>query len=94
MKYSGKVSIHEADMDQTNLLDNMKKINDESRQKDTFNSVSAFFEGRESIRNDLRSVIFPIKENQEKRRPSMLASRPLDLAPVANVFEPRLTVCH
>ena len=29
--YSGKISIHKPDMDQTNLLDNMKKINDKSR---------------------------------------------------------------
>ena len=48
--YSGKISIHEADMDQTNLLDNIKKFNDRSRPKtkdgkdkkrNTFDSVSA-----------------------------------------------------
>ena len=53
--YSGKISIHETDMNQTNLLDNMKKINDRSRPKtkekvrinkrNTFNSVSALYEG-------------------------------------------------
>ena len=31
VKHSDKISIHKADMDQTNLLDNMKKFNDESR---------------------------------------------------------------
>ena len=29
--YSGKISIHEADMDQINLLKNLKKGNDKSR---------------------------------------------------------------
>ena len=53
--YSGKISIHETDMNQTNLLDNMKKINDRSRPKtkekvrinkrNTFDSVSALYEG-------------------------------------------------
>ena len=60
-------------MDQTNLLENMKKINDKSRPKakagkdkkrNTFDSVSALYECRELTLNAFRSGIFPTKEKQ------------------------------
>ena len=66
----------EADMDQTNLLENMKKYNDKSRPKtkegkdkkrNTFDSVSALYEGQESTLNAFRSSILPIKEKQGKQ---------------------------
>ena len=49
--YSGKISIFEAHMDETNLLENMKEFNDKSRPKtkegkdkkrNTFNSIMLF----------------------------------------------------
>ena len=73
--YSGKISIHEADMNQTNLLENMKKFNNKSRPKTeegkykkrhTFDSESALYEGRELTLNASRKGIFPIKEKQGK----------------------------
>ena len=71
-------------MDQTNLLENMVKFNNKSRPKtkegkykkrNTFESVSALYEGRVLTLNDFRSRIFPIKEKQGKGRPLDLATR-------------------
>ena len=69
--YAGKTSIQEAEMDRTNLLENMVKINNKSRPKtkegkdkkqNAFDSVSAPYECRELTLNAFRSGIFPIKE--------------------------------
>ena len=66
--YSGKISIHEADMDQTNLLENLKKFNDKSRSKtkegkdkkqNTIDSVNALYDDRELTLNAFRSGMFP-----------------------------------
>ena len=63
-------------MDQTNLLENMEKFNDKSRPKtnkdkdkklNTFDSVSALYEGRELPLYVFRSGIFKIKEKQGKQ---------------------------
>ena len=84
--YTGKICTDEAEMDQTNLLKNMAKFNNKSRprsktkKENTFDSVNALYEGRELTLNAFRSEIFPIKATQVERRPSMLASRPSDLA--------------
>ena len=73
--YAGKISIHETEMDQTTLLKSMVKFNNKSRpktkegkdeEKNTFDSVSALFVGRESTLNPFRSGIFPIKKDKEK----------------------------
>ena len=65
--------IHEADMDQTNLLENMVKFSNKSRPKtkqvkdkkqNTFDRVNALYEGRELILNAFRRGIFPIKKLQ------------------------------
>ena len=62
-------------MNQTNLLENMKKFNNKSRPKTeegkykkrhTFDSESAPYEGRELTLNASRKGIFPIKEKQGK----------------------------
>ena len=67
--------IHEAEMNQTNLLENMVKCNNKSRPKtkegkdekrNTFDSVSALYEGRELTLNVFINGIFPVKEKQEK----------------------------
>ena len=68
--YIGKISIDEADMDQTNLLDNIVDFNNKSRprsredkdkKRNIINSVNALYEGRELTLNAFRSGIFPIK---------------------------------
>ena len=93
-------------MDQTNLLENMKKINDKPRPKtkegkdkkrNTFDSVSALYEGRKLTLNAFRSAIFPTKEkqgNQGKRLKiltlkQMLQRLPISFAQVkaGNTFE-------
>ena len=65
----------------------MVKFNNKSRSKrkkgkdkkrNTFDSVSALYEGRELTLNAFRSGIFPIKETQGNGRPRMLALRPFD----------------
>ena len=54
--YNGKTSRDEAEMDQTNLLDNLKDFNDRSRPKtaesknrkrNTYQSAYALYEGRD-----------------------------------------------
>ena len=80
--HSGKVSIHKADMDQTNLAENIRKCNNKSRpktkevkdKKNTFDNVSALYEGRELTITAFRSGIFPVKEKQGQGRTSMLPS--------------------
>ena len=85
--YSGRISINEADMDQTNLLENMVKFSNKSRPKtkegkdknqNTFDSVDALYEGWKLTLNAFRSGIFPIKEKQGKGCPSILALHPSD----------------
>ena len=96
--YTGKVSMDEAEMDHTNLLENMVKFNNKYRapskeDKDnkwhTFDSVNADYEGQELTMNFFRSRIFPIKEIQEKGRPRMLALRHLDLAMQLKILSPK-----
>ena len=87
--YTCIISMDEAEMDQINLLENMVKFNEKSiprskegkaKKENTFDSVNALYEGRELTLNAFRKGIFPIKATQGKGRPSMLASRPSELA--------------
>ena len=83
--YSGKISILEVDMDQTNLLKNMKK--GKGKKRNTFNNVSALYEGPELTLNALGSGTFSIKEKQEKglkilTPKQMLERLPIDFAQV------------
>ena len=73
--YIGKISIDEADMDQTNLLVNIVDFNNKSRprsredkdkKRNIINSVNALYEGRELTLNAFRSRIFPIKATKGK----------------------------
>ena len=73
--YNGKVNIKEAEIKQTNLLENIINFSNKSRsktnkQKDkkqiTFDSINALYEGRELVLNAFRSGIFPIKKHKEK----------------------------
>ena len=49
--------------------------------------MNTLYEGPELTLNVFRSRTFPIKATQGKRRPGMLALRPLDLVRVAKVFD-------
>ena len=60
-------------MDQTNLLENIVKINNKSKpdikegkdeKRNTFDSVNALYEGEELTLNAFRSGIFPMKETK------------------------------
>ena len=70
------VNVDEAEIDQSNLLKSLVKLNDKSRPKaadhkgkngNTFESAYALFEDRKLILNAFRGGIFPIKERQGKR---------------------------
>ena len=54
--YTGKISMDEVEMDQSNLLENMVKFNNKSRprskenkdkKRNTFDSINTLYEGRE-----------------------------------------------
>ena len=67
--YNDKISIDEADIDQTSSKDfsyrSGPKTGDSKNKKDTYKTAYALYEGRELILNVFRSEIFPIK-TQEK----------------------------
>ena len=80
--YTGKINIDEAEMDQSNLSENIVKSNNKSKSKtkegkakkqNTLDSVNVLDEGRELNLNAFRSEIFPIKTTQGKGRPCMLS---------------------
>ena len=73
--YNGKISIKEAQMKQTNLLENIINLINTSRartkkgkdkKQNTFDSTNALLEGRELILNTFRSGIFQQKKYKEK----------------------------
>ena len=68
------------------------KFNNKSRQKtkegkdkkeNTFNSVSAFYEGQELTLNSFRSETFPIKEKQGKGLKILTPKQMLQRLPIA-----------
>ena len=70
---TGKVDIDKAEINHSNLLENMVKFNDKSRPKtkkgkskkgDIYESVNALYERRELTLNALKSGIFPTKTIQ------------------------------
>ena len=71
--YAGEINIHEAELYQTNLLESIIKFKNKSRSKrkegrvkkrNTFDRVTALYEGQELTLNAFKSEIFPIKEKQ------------------------------
>ena len=94
--YTGKITKDEAEEDQRNLLENVIEFNNKSRPKNkygkgkernTFDSLNALYECRESILNTFKSGMFPIKEAQEKglkilTPKQMLQGLPISLAQV------------
>ena len=96
--YTGKISIDEAEMDQTSLLESIVKFNNKSRPRSkedkdkkriTFDSVNDLYESRKLTLNAFRIGIFPVKKTQGKGHPRMLASRPLSLSRQLKVLSPK-----
>ena len=84
--------MHEADIDQTNLLENMVKFNNKSRPKikegknktkNTFDTVSARYDSRELTLNAFRSGVSPIKEKQGKGLKMLTPKQMLQRLPIA-----------
>ena len=78
--YNGKISIDEAEIDQSSLLNGLTDLNGRYRRKiakgknkkrNTYKSVYALYEGRELILNPFRSgmfpIIFPIKRQHKEK---------------------------
>ena len=70
--YTGKTNIHEAQMDQSNLLKNIVKFDYKSTPRSNKDKeekkihMHTLCEGRESPLNDFKIGIFPIKATQGK----------------------------
>ena len=58
-----------------------KPTTKEDKDKKTFDSVNALYEGQQLTRNAFKSGIFPIKATQGKGRPSDLATQLKMLTP-------------
>ena len=90
--YFSQISIIKAGMDQNNVLENVKKINDKSRPKtkegedkkqNTFDNVSALYEGQELTLDAFKIGIFPIKEKQGKELKRLTPKQMLQRLPIA-----------
>ena len=94
--YTGKTNIDEPERNQRNLLENLVKFNnkskpknkeDKDKERNTFNSVNALYEGRGLTTNAFKSGIFPIKATKSEgvkilSPKQMLQRLPITLAQV------------
>ena len=96
--YTGKINLDETEKDQANLFENLVKYNNKSKpnsnqgtdkKRNTFDSVSALYEGQELALNAFRSRMFPIKVTQGKGRPFMLALHPSELTKRLKMLTPK-----
>ena len=90
--YAGKISIDEAEMDQSNLLKNVLEFNVKSRPRkrrwlgkkgNAFNSVNALYEGLELTLNASKSGIFAIKLRKGEWLKILTPKQTLQRLPVA-----------
>ena len=90
--YTGKIIIDEAEIDQTNLVDDTADFNNKSRprskedkdkKRKTLNSASTLYEGQESTLNAFRSGIFPIKATEDKGLKISTSKQMLERLPIA-----------
>ena len=89
--YNGKINIKEAEMKQTDLLENIINFNksrprtkkEKDKKQNTFDSINALCEGRELILTVFRSGIFPIKETQGKGLKILTPKQMLQRLPIA-----------
>ena len=84
--------IDEAEVNQTNLLENIVKLNNKSKQKrkegkdkkrNTFDSVNALFEGRELTLNAFRIGVFPVKATKGEGLKILTPKQMLQRLPIA-----------
>ena len=68
--YDGKITLEEADKNQSDLIDEIENFNDRTRRKsykkkkekeDTLNNLSNFFDAREMVHNGFKRKIFLTK---------------------------------
>ena len=81
--YAGNHNIDEAEVDQSNLLEDMVEFNEKSRptkkedkekkKRNTFESVNALYEGRELALNAFKSGIFSIKATKDEEIKTLTA---------------------
>ena len=90
--YNGKVRIDEAEMEQTNLLENIVNFSnkskprskrDKDKKQNTYDSINALYEGQELILNAYKSGIFPIKETNGKELKIVTPTQMLQKIPIA-----------
>ena len=90
--YTGKINTDQAEMDQSNVLQNVAEFSEKSKprtiegkdkERNTFETVNALSEGRELILIRLRSGIFPIKETQRKGLKILTPKQMLQILPIA-----------
>ena len=90
--YNGKISIDEAEMEQTNLLENIVNFSnkskprskrDKDKEQNTYDSTNVPYEGQEFILNAYKSGIFPIKETNGEELKIVTARPMLQKIPIA-----------
>ena len=89
--YTGKINIEEAEMDQSNLLENMAEFNDkfrsitkEGKEKiNTYESVNAICKGRELTLNPLKGGMFPIRATKGEGLKILTLKQILQRLPIA-----------
>ena len=87
--YNGKISIDEAEMEQTNLLENIVNVSNKSKprskrdKENTYDSINSLYEGQELILNAYKSGIFPIKETNGKELKIVTPTQMLQKIPIA-----------
>ena len=87
----GRITVIEADEDQSNLLENMMEFNDRSRprtkegkmKKNVFDGVNALCEGCKLTLNAFKSRIFPLKPSQGKGLRILTPKQMIQRLPVA-----------
>ena len=93
---TGKIDMNEPEMDQTNLLENMKKINNKSKSKtkegkhkkqNNLDSVNALYEGLELTLSAFRSEIFSIEATKGEACKSTCDVIVLAQVKAGNTFE-------
>ena len=87
---TGQISIDEAEMDQSNLIENKVGSNnktrpkkEDKRKKNFFDSISALYEGRELTLNAFRSGIFLVKDTKGKGLKILTPKQMLQRLPIA-----------
>ena len=92
--YTGKINLNEDDRDQINLLEKMVEFTNKFRpntkeggrkERNTFYSISLFFEYRKFTLNAFKSGILPIKSRQGKWLKILTPKQMLQTLPIALV---------